>query len=84
MARQDHVVVQKLNGRSHANGFLAPASVDAANDFPLAVKDLFNSRFGLASEFQVIEHPLQSLSIGGRGHLSAFGGPGLSHISSVE
>jgi hypothetical protein len=50
MAWQDHISFLKLDGRSDADGFLTPASVDTAHDFPLAVENLLYSRLGLASE----------------------------------
>ena len=80
MARQNHVAIHKLDRGPYADGFLAPASENATDDFALAVEDSFNSSFRLAGEFQVIEHSLQSLCRGGSSLLILSGGLGLSHI----
>ena len=82
MARQNHVAIHKLDRGPYADGFLAPASENATDDFALAVEDPFNSSFRLAREFKVIEHARHSLSAGGNRLLIVLGGSGLSHILS--
>lgn len=79
MAGQNNVAVQKLDGGADADRFLAPADVNTANDFPLAVKHLLNSCFGLPSELQIVEHSCKHLSARGGDLLLGFGGFGLSH-----
>ena len=63
MAGQRHVAFDKLDRRAHPNRLLPAPHVHPAHDLSLAVQHALDAVLGLASEREVIEHPLKRRSV---------------------